>query len=202
MSDKIVMDKKYLSRVCKTVATVEEGERIAAELFKELSKNQHGIGLSANQIGIQKRVCAINVSEPIYLINPEIIKTEGDTTFVEGCLSFPNQSVRTKRAQHITVTADNYDEPITFGPNSDDKELQQLELLESVCVQHEIDHLNGITMFDKEFKQEPIKRGVNAPLKIGRNEKVVITNGKETKMLKFKKAESLINNGDWKLTEV
>ena len=174
MSDKIVMDKKYLSRVCKTVPTVEEGERIAAELFKELATNQHGIGLSANQIGIQKRVCAINVSEPIYLINPEITETEGDTTFVEGCLSFPNKSVRTKRAQHITVIADNYDEPLTFGPNSD----------------------------DKEFKQEPIKRGINAPLKIGRNEKVVITNGKETKMLKFKKAESLINNGDWKLTEV
>ena len=57
-------------------------------------------------------------------------------------------------------------------------------------------------MFDKEFKQEPIINGVNAPRKIGRNEKVVITNGKETRMLKFKKAESLIDSGDWELTEV
>ena len=202
MLDKIVTDKKYLSRVCKTVPTVEEGERIAAELFQVLAKNEHGIGLSANQIGIQKRVCAINVTEPIYLINPEITETEGDTTFVEGCLSFPGQSIRTTRAQHITVTADNYDEPLTFGPESKDDETRQLELLESVCVQHEIDHLNGITMFEKEFKQEPIINGVNAPRKIGRNEKVVITNGKETRMIKFKKAESLIDSGKWKLTEV
>ena len=120
MSNKIVTDRKYLSRVCKTVPSVEEGERIAAELFQVLSTNQHGIGLSANQIGIQKRVCAINVKEPIYLINPEITETEGETTFVEGCLSFPGKSIRTSRAQHITVTADNYDEEADIDDSGTD----------------------------------------------------------------------------------
>ena len=70
------------------------------------------------------------------------------------------------------------------------------DAFECVCVQHEIDHLDGITMFDREFKQEPIKR---VGKKIGRNEKVMITKGSESKTLKYKKAEPMLEDG-WVLS--
>ena len=54
-------------------------------------------------------------------------------------------------------------------------------------------------MFDREFKQEPLVRGVNAPKKIGRNEKVTITKGTESKVLKYKKAEPMLGDG-WTLS--
>ena len=70
-----------------------------------------------------------------------------------------------------------------------------MRILESVCIQHEIDHLNGITCMDKEVKLEPHR----VSKKWGRNEVVMITNGKETKDLKYKKAIPLIDSGDWEI---
>ena len=69
------------------------------------------------------------------------------------------------------------------------------DAFETACVQHEIDHLDGLTMFDREFKQEPIK----VEKKLSRNEKVTITDGKETKELKWKKAQPLVESGDWEM---
>jgi hypothetical protein len=112
----------------------------------------------------------------------------------EGCLSFPNKKVRTKRNVSIQVRADNHESTLSFS--ADSKEVN--DAFECVCVQHEIDHLDGITMFDREFKQEPLVRGKNAPLKIGRNDKVTITKGSESKVLKYKKAEPLLEDG-WAL---
>ena len=71
------------------------------------------------------------------------------------------------------------------------------DAFECVCVQHEIDHLDGITMFDREFKLEPIKREGK---KIGRNDKVLIACGVESKMIKYKKALPLLEKG-WTLVE-
>ena len=71
----------------------------------------------------------------------------------------------------------------------------QLRTLEAVCVQHEIDHLNGISCIDKEVKIKPVK----SEKKFGRNEIVMITDGNETKELKWKKAKSLIDSGVWEL---
>ena len=77
--------------------------------------------------------------------------------------------------------------------SADSKDLK--DALECACIQHEIDHLDGITMFDRQFIPEPIMRKSQ---KIGRNEKVKITNGSETKMLKYKKAEPLLTTG-WEI---
>ena len=64
-----------LKEKCEPVSTIEEGEEIAAKLLKELTNSKEsGIGLAANQIGINKRVCVINVKEPLVLINPKIVK--------------------------------------------------------------------------------------------------------------------------------
>ena len=189
----IVKDKSRLTTRCEPT-NIKDGEEIAVRLLHELrNSEQSGIGLAANQIGINKRVCVVNVKEPLVLINPEIIeRSEEEFIFPEGCLSFPNKKIRTKRNVSIKVKADNHKSILSFS--ADSKEMN--DAFECVCVQHEIDHLDGITMFDREFKQIPIKREVK---KIGRNEKVMITKGSESKTLKYKKAEPLLEDG-WVLS--
>ena len=189
----ITKNIKELNQPCEPCSSVNEGEEIAAKLLKELTISKNGIGLAANQIGIQKRVCVINVKEePVVLINPKIVDKSKETfIFPEGCLSFPNKHVRTKRNVEITVEADNHESKLMFSANSKDLK----DALECACIQHEIDHLDGITMFDRQFIPEPIMRKSQ---KIGRNEKVKITNGSETKMLKYKKAEPLLESG-WEM---
>ena len=193
----IVQDRKKLEVKCSPVS-VKEGEEIGVRLLHELRQSENGIGLAANQIGINKRVCVINVKEPLVLINPKIVeKSKEQFVFAEGCLSFPDSKLKTMRHQDIVVEADNHEGRLSFSANSKDIN----DAFECVCIQHEIDHLDGITMFDREFKAEPLVRGKNAPLKIGRNEKVTIEKGSESKTLKYKKAESLLEDG-WILVEV
>ena len=191
----IIKDKNKLTTPCEVVS-LKEGEDIAANLLQELRQSESGIGLAANQIGINKRVCVVNVKEPLVLINPKIVeKSKEQFVFPEGCLSFPDSKIRTMRHQDIVVEADNHEGKLSFSANSKDIN----NAFECVCVQHEIDHLDGITMFDREFKAEPLVRGKNAPVKIGRNEKVTITKGTESKVLKYKKVQPLLEDG-WTLS--
>ena len=191
----IIKDKIKLQEKCSPVS-IKEGEEIGVRLLHELRESQNGIGLAANQIGINKRVCVINVKEPLVLINPKIVeKSKEQFVFPEGCLSFPDSKIKTQRHQDIVVEADNHNGRLSFSANSKDIN----DAFECVCVQHEIDHLDGITMFDREFKQEPIVRGVNTPKKIGRNEKVTITKGTESKVLKYKKVQPMLKDG-WVLS--
>jgi peptide deformylase len=185
--------EEYSKIVCDKVG-IEEGEAIGVKLLQELSNSKTGIGLAAPQIGITNRVCVINVKEPIIFINPEIIESDGEFIFEEGCLSYPKKMVKVKRYTMVAVDADNLDEPLVFdirkGGNIED-------LLEIACVQHEIDHLDGITMFDRKFVTEPIR----VEKKYGRNEKIVIISkdNKQSRKLKWKKAQPLINTGDWSI---
>ena len=191
----IIKDKTKLEEKCSPVS-IKEGEEIGVRLLHELRESENGIGLAANQIGINKRVCVINVKEPLVLINPKIVeKSKEQFIFPEGCLSFPDSKIKTQRHQDIVVEADNHKGKLSFSANSKDIN----DAFECVCVQHEIDHLDGITMFEREFKSEPLVRGVNAPKKIGRNEKVTITKGTESKVLKYKKAEPMLGDG-WTLS--
>jgi peptide deformylase len=180
-------NKERLRRVCEPVSNILEGEDIAIKLFNELGDK--GIGLAANQIGINKRVCIINVKEPITFINPEITKLDGEVIVPESCLSFPKKVVNTKRAQWVTVESDNHG-TVVLGSDSDDE-----NLLEGVCAQHEIDHLDGITMYERKFIRKPIKRMTK---KIGRNEKVTIEKDGKEKIVKWKKAQSFFSDG-WTL---
>ena len=201
----IVTDINKLNVPCEPCSSVEEGEEIGAKLLHELTHSKvPGIGLAANQIGINKRVCVINVKEPVVLINPEIIeKSEEKFLFMEGCLSFDKQTIKTTRHQWLKVKADNYESTLYFGIwkehnkegyNTGDKLSYALE---TACVQHEIDHLDGITMFDRQFKGTTLKR---VEKKIGRNDKVTITKDTEFKTLKYKKAEAFLKDG-WTLTK-
>ena len=191
----IIKDKNKLQEKCSPVS-VKEGEEIGVRLLHELRESENGIGLAANQIGINKRVCVVNVKEPLVLINPKIVeKSKEQFVFAEGCLSFPNKKIKTSRYQDIVVEADNHKKQLSFSAKSEDIN----DAFECACIQHEIDHLDGITMFDRELKREPLIRGKNAPQKIGRNEKVTITKGKESKVLKYKKAQRMLEDG-WTLS--
>ena len=159
--------QKKLRRV-----SVEEGYEIATKLFQVLNKKGDGIGLAANQVGIDASVAVVNVKEPIVLVNPEIVSKEEEIRYYEGCLSYPKKGCHTKRYKTIEVKVDNMESNMTFGGGDTD-----LDLLESVCVQHEIDHLNGMRILDRAMELT-IRR--DKP-KIGRNEPCPCGSGKKYK---------------------
>ena len=153
----IIKDINKLKQKCIEVTDVKESEKIAAELLTELSNSKKGIGLAANQIGYDKRVCVVNVKEPLVLINPKIIDKSKETfVFPEGCLSFPNKKIKTQRHVSISVECDNIDSTLFFTADSSRLE----DALECACVQHEIDHLDGITMYDRQIKGITIKENI------------------------------------------
>ena len=190
----IVTNITQLNKPTKKVTDIKHGEVIAATLFKYLTSKTTGIGLAANQIGIDARVAVVNVKEPIYLINPEIIEVGNEINFKEGCLSIKKKkNTHTKRYDRIVVKCDNYESNMVFEAEEDD---DGMGLLECVCVQHEIDHLDGKTILDRKYIPETLRVE-----KIGRNQKVIITNGSEERTIKYKKAEPLLSDG-WELTSV
>ena len=196
----IITDKDKLNIKCKNCKTIKEGEEVGVKLLEELKESKSGIGLAANQIGIDKRVCVVNVKKPILLINPEIVEKSTDMfAFMEGCLSFPKKAIRTLRHKSIKVKAKNHKKTLEFSvPTDKTKSDFLLDSYEVACIQHEIDHLDGITMFDREYKQEPWRRKID---KIGRNTKVVIKKGKDTQTIKYKKFEQMEKDG-WELAEI
>lgn len=104
--------------------------------------DSNGVGLAAPQVGIRKRIVVIDVTgeDPIALINPKILSSDGEQTGYEGCLSVPGKSGIVTRANHVVVEAYNQDmEKITV----------EGEELMARALQHEIDHLDGIMYVDK-----------------------------------------------------
>lgn len=144
-----VTNEKELRKACKPCDD-REGLIVGERLLEILAKTNDGVGLAANQVGIDRRVCVVNVAKPIILINPKIIGKFGKSYFQEGCLSFPGQVVITERWTDIIVSCSgNKQYMFSFEKNP----------LECVCVQHEIDHLNGVTMFDRAIKDLEVKGG-------------------------------------------
>ena len=180
--DNPVIQKK-LRRV-----SVEEGEKIATELFQILNKRKDGIGLAANQVGIDAQVAVVNVKEPIVLINPEIVSRETEIPFYEGCLSYPGKGVNTKRYETVEVKSENVEGSMIFSgvdvgesgkgtwEESEVKEDRHVRTLEAVCVQHEVDHLNGIICMDRKVDTTYV-----AKKKLGRNEPCHCGSGKKYK---------------------
>ena len=114
-----------------------------------------GIGLAATQINVHKRVITIDISPErsslLVLINPEIVSGEGEQTLEEGCLSVPGIYERVTRSEKIKVRA--------IGRDGKPFELEAEELL-AVCIQHEIDHLDGKVFVDylSPLKQQRIDK--------------------------------------------
>ncbi len=132
----------------------DEIRRLAADM-QETMYEASGIGLAATQVNVQKRLLVVDVSEtrnePHCLINPEILEAEGTFRSEEGCLSVPETYDFVERAQRIRVRAlDTSGETIELSP----------EDLLAVCIQHEIDHLDGKLFVDylSEMKRQRIKK--------------------------------------------
>lgn len=117
------------------------------EMIKTMLANG-GIGLAANQVGLNARMFVMipilsNVSKglPMTLINPEIVHQEGNANMPEGCLSAPGRVATLPRANKVRVKFQNL-----LGMEVE----REFEGINAVCVQHEIDHLNGIFFLEKE----------------------------------------------------
>ena len=185
--------------------SVDEGLKIAEELLNILSERKDGIGLAANQVGIDAAVAVVNVREPLILINPVITEQWDEIPYYEGCLSFPKRGVHTKRYRNVIIQTEQEESGWYFSgvegseegkgtwEQDSKKHDQEQRLLEAICVQHEIDHLNGMTIMDRENKPKPIV----SKKSYGRNEIVGITNGDTYKDIKYKKAKPLLDSGEW-----
>lgn len=142
--------------------TLEDQKRVAYLAFSlcETLGELQGLGLSANQVGLKERMCAINMGKEIWIfINPEIIEASGEPAeFGEGCLSYPGLYLKLKRPSHIKVK---------FQAIGGQEVVQEFDGLTAVCIQHEIDHLNGILYTDKvsSIKLDQAKRKVKQNLK-------------------------------------
>ena len=187
------------------VVSVEEGLEIATELFQILNERKDGIGLAANQVGIDAQVAVLNVREPIILINPKIEDQWDEIDFYEGCLSYPKKGIRTKRYKNIIVKSAQEESGMYFSGNdvptdgtsrgtweASKKQDKEDRLLEAICIQHEIDHLMGKTIHDRK-----VDTTVRVEKKIGRNRLVTIKKNDAVKVLKYKKAKPLLDSGEW-----
>lgn len=139
--------------------TPKEAEYMAFSLAETLGA-LGGLGLSANQVGLKDRVCVINMGSEIWTMFNPVIVDHGLTPsdYSEGCLSYPGLYLKVPRHDHITVK---------FNAVYGQEVIQEFSGLTAVCVQHEIDHLDGILYTDKvsPFKLDQAKRKVKKNLK-------------------------------------
>lgn len=132
-------------------------EKIAEDMINTMYAAK-GIGLAATQVGICKRIFVMDTSEEqkqaTVFINPIITDKQGEIIYNEGCLSFPDIYAKVKRANEITVTY--------LDLKNNNCELKA-EGLDAICIQHEIDHLDGITFFDhlSRLKQQVIRQKIS-----------------------------------------
>ncbi len=148
------------------VKEVDEKIRKLLDDMLETMYESRGVGLAATQVDFHKRIVVIDVSEekdaPLFLINPEIVEKDGVKESEEGCLSVPGFFEKVTRAEHIRVRALNR-EGKSF-------EFEATELL-AVCVQHEMDHLDGKLFVDhiSSLKRQRIKKKLEKIHKIEKN---------------------------------
>jgi len=112
-------------------------------LFDEMASTMYitqGIGLAAPQVGISKKMIVVDIGEGLLkLINPKIVSRKGVSSFDEGCLSVPDQSVKVKRAEEIVVS---------YTDDNNIHHQRNFQGLVARVIQHEIDHLNGKLIID------------------------------------------------------
>jgi len=146
---------KRLRTIAKPVVSVDETIRQQVKDMFETMYEAPGIGLAATQVNFHQRIIVIDISdqcnEPICLMNPEVIEKSGEIQWEEGCLSVPDYYENVIRANDIKVQA--------LNQHGETFELEASEML-SVCIQHEIDHLDGILFVDhlSKLKQKRLKK--------------------------------------------
>ena len=137
---------KFLRQVSKSVPKVTDEERRLMDDMLETMYDANGIGLAAIQVGVPKRILVIDLGKkenknmPLFFVNPEIIKKNDKlVTYEEGCLSVPDQFAEIDRPNKCTVEYLDY---------NGEKKLLDADGLLATCLQHEMDHLEGILFID------------------------------------------------------
>jgi peptide deformylase len=144
-----------LRKKAAAVTVVDDAVRQLANNMLETMYAAKGVGLAATQVDVHRRLIVLDVSEardqPLVLINPELLKAEGSGPGEEGCLSLPGIYDKLSRATHIRVRA--------LGLDGEPFEMDADGLL-GVCIQHEMDHLEGKLFVDylSELKRQLIRR--------------------------------------------
>ena len=141
-----------LKRKAEPVSAFDEDLQKLIDDMVETMYAAPGVGLAAPQVGVSKRLAVVDISSRdekhplIVLINPFIVRTDGEIEFEEGCLSIPEYTAKVKRSENLIVRA--HDRAGT------EVEIEAGGLL-AIALQHEIDHLDGLLLIDRI---SPIKR--------------------------------------------
>ncbi len=147
MDDIRITGDPVLEAVCEPVERIDDDIRELADSMLATMYEADGCGLAAPQVGVLKRLVVIDVDwghgdkNPFVLINPQIVEASEETRpYGEGCLSFPGVTVEIERPRHVVVQATDL--------NGDLLQYDAADSLLAVCLQHEIDHLDGRTLLD------------------------------------------------------
>ncbi len=153
-----------LTLLAQPIVHVDKNLRRLADDMAETMYDAPGIGLAAPQVAAAQRLIVVDVSENrnelMTLINPEILASSGEEEMKEGCLSVPGVLETVRRAERVTVRA--------LSLQGSTVELEADGLL-AVCLQHEIDHLNGTIFVDhlSRLKQNMIRRKLSKRVRYG-----------------------------------
>ena len=157
----ITIPDPILRKISEPVKLIDKEIKKLSEDMLETMYEAPGIGLAAVQVGVLKRVIVIDLSKkdekknPLCIINPELtFKSDDLVSYEEGCLSIPNQFAEVKRPNNCNIKY--------LDIKGNKKELKAEGLL-ATCIQHEIDHLNGILFIDylSKLKKDLIIKKVN-----------------------------------------
>jgi peptide deformylase len=115
--------------------------RLVDDMFETLSESDNGLALAAPQIGVQKQIFVWDFGDdPKAVFNPEIVESDGEWVYEEGCLSIPGLYVEIVRPKQVHLRGVDIDgNPVEW----------EADELEARMFQHELDHLNGVLMFDR-----------------------------------------------------
>ena len=161
---------KLLRQVSEPVESVGDSEKQLMDDMLDTMYAANGIGLAAIQIGVPKRIIVMDISkedkkkEPRYFVNPVIIKKDSlEATYEEGCLSVPNQFAEINRPSKCEVEYLDY---------NGEKKILNAEGILATCIQHEMDHLEGILFIDYLSKLK--KSMIIKKLSKGKSERIVV----------------------------
>ena len=147
---KIIIDPKHLNKVCKPV-DYKQSKQIANKMIMFMLSNKNindnSIGLACNQLGLPGRIIIVKMKNKwVFFINPNITyKSQEKIITEESCLSVPKKTIKVERSKDITIYYEKGNLDGNYGWESNYTDM------DAIVIQHEIDHLNGIIITDKEL---------------------------------------------------
>lgn len=135
-----------LKQVCAPIESIDEGVRRLAQDLVDTLQASPGVGVAAPQIGDARRMVAVDVTPKnpghglLVLINPELVGSDGSKIGREGCLSIPDFTANVKRAERVVIKALTLEGEVKVFESTG---------FEAICLQHEIDHLDGVLFLDR-----------------------------------------------------